>query len=64
MLHIGHWMQFVPARIEKALAEGDWHKVELTVKLDKMLVYRPGARAVLTYPEGGKLRVVGTIDLP
>jgi hypothetical protein len=29
-----------------------------------MLVYRPGATAVLTYPEGGKLRVVGTINLP
>jgi hypothetical protein len=29
-----------------------------------MLVYRPGAKAVLTYPEGGKLRVVGTVELP
>jgi selenocysteine-specific translation elongation factor len=64
VLHIGHWMQYVPARIEAASAEGDWHKAELKLKLDKMLVYRPGAKAVLTYPEGGKLRVVGTIDLP
>ncbi|MDD4161005.1 MAG: EF-Tu/IF-2/RF-3 family GTPase [Methanothrix sp.] len=64
VLHIGHWMQYVPARIEAASAEGDWHKAELKLKLDKMLVYRPGARAVLTYPEGGKLRVVGTIELP
>jgi len=64
VLHIGHWMQFVPARVEGAKAEGDWHRPELTLKLDKMLVYRPGARAVLTYPEGGKLRVVGAIVLP
>jgi len=64
VLHIGHWMQFVPARIEAAKADGDWHKAILTVKLDKMLVYRPGSKAVLTYPEGGKLRVVGTLDLP
>ncbi len=64
VLHIGHWMQFVPARIEGVKAEGDWHRPELTLKLDKMLVYRPGARAVLTYPEGGKLRVVGAIVLP
>lgn len=64
VLHIGHWMQFVPARIEGVKAEGDWHRPELTLKLDKMLVYRPGARAVLTYPEGGKLRVVGSIVLP
>ncbi|MDD4447186.1 MAG: EF-Tu/IF-2/RF-3 family GTPase [Methanothrix sp.] len=64
VLHIGHWMQYVPARVEAASAEGDWHKAELKLKLDKMLVYRPGAKAVLTYPEGGKLRVVGTIELP
>ncbi len=64
VLHIGHWMQYVPARVEAASVEGDWHKAELKLKLDKMLVYRPGARAVLTYPEGSKLRVVGTIDLP
>jgi len=43
--------------------EADWHKADLTAKLDKMLIYRPGSRGVLTYPEGGKLRVVGTIDL-
>jgi selenocysteine-specific translation elongation factor len=64
VLHIGHWMQFVPARVEGVKAEGDWHRPELMLKLDKMLVYRPGARAVLTYPEGGKLRVVGAIELP
>ena len=63
VLHIGHWMQYVPARVEAVSKEGDWHKPELKLKLDKMLVFRPGARAVLTYPEGGKLRVVGTIDL-
>ena len=63
VLHIGHWMQYVPARVEAASAKADWHKMDLSLKLDKMLVYRPGARAVLTYPEGGKLRVVGTIDL-
>jgi len=64
VLHIGHWMQQVPARVEAVLAGGDWHEVDLKLKLDKMLVYRPGAKAVLTYPEGGKLRVVGTVDLP
>jgi len=64
VLHIGHWMQFIPARIESVKAEGDWHRILLKVNLDKMLVYRPGSRGVLTYPEGGKLRVVGTIDLP
>ena len=64
VLHIGHWMQQVPARVEAAISEEDWHEVDIKLKLDKMLVYRPGTRAVLTYPEGGKLRVVGTIQLP
>lgn len=64
VMHLGYWMQFVPARVESLKAEGDWHKPELVLKLDKMLVYKPGARAVMTYPEGGKLRVVGSIELP
>jgi selenocysteine-specific translation elongation factor len=64
VLHIGHWMQFVPARIESVTAEGDWHRPDLTLKLDKMLVFKPGVRAILIYPEGSKLRVVGTIELP
>lgn len=64
VLHLGYWMQFVPARIESVKAEGDWHKPELVLKLDKTLVYKPGARAVMTYPEGSKLRVVGSIKLP
>lgn len=64
VLHLGLWMQFVPARIEAVSAEKDWHKPELTMKFDKMLVYKPGTRAVMAYPEGGKLRVVGTVELP
>jgi hypothetical protein len=57
-------MQFVPARVVAVKAEDDWHKPTLDLALDKMLVHKSGARAVLTYPEGGKLRVAGTIDLP
>lgn len=64
VLHLGLWMQFVPARIEAVKIEKDWHKPELTLKLDKMLVYKTGTEAVMAYPEGGKLRVVGTIELP
>jgi selenocysteine-specific translation elongation factor len=41
VLHIGYWMQFVPARVEGVKAEGDWHRPELTLKLDKTLVYKP-----------------------
>jgi len=64
VLHIGHWMQFVPARVQAVLPEADWHRAEVELKLDKVLIFRPGAKAVLTYPEGAKLRVVGTIELP
>jgi selenocysteine-specific translation elongation factor len=64
VLHIGYWMQYVPARVVGAKSEGDWRKPTLSLALDKMLAYKSGAKAVLTYPEGGKLRVLGTIDLP
>ncbi len=63
IVHIGHWMQFEPARIEAATAGTDWRRPTLTLSLSKDLVYSPGSRAILTYLEGGKLRVVATVDL-
>jgi len=63
VIYLGHWMQFVPSRITKVSAEGDWRMPELTFTLEKDLVYLPGARVVLNYLEGGKLRVVGTLTL-
>jgi selenocysteine-specific translation elongation factor len=63
VLHLGHWMQFLPARVEHISDEIDWHKPTLTLSLEKELVYRPGDRAVVSHLEGGKLRVAGTIQL-
>ena len=63
VLHIGHWMQFVQARIESLRDEEDRYAPELTLKLDKMLVFKPGSKGVLMYPEGSRLRVVGKIEL-
>lgn len=64
VLYVGHWMQFIPSRVTKVVAPNDWRMPELTIALDKELVYPPGATAVLHYLEGGKLRVVGSIKLP
>ncbi len=63
VMHIGHWMQFLNGKIETVNNNGDWRKPELTIALEKELVYRPGDKAVLTYLEGEKLRVAGTLDL-
>jgi selenocysteine-specific translation elongation factor len=64
VLYAGHWMQFLPTRLEKVTVDGDWRMPSLTLTMEKALVYPPGARVVLHYLEGGKLRVVGflTID--
>lgn len=62
VIYAGHWMQFLPARLENAAAEGDWRMPVLTLSLEKALVYPPGARVVLHYLEGGKLRVVGFLE--
>jgi selenocysteine-specific translation elongation factor len=64
VVHLGHWMQFIPTRVEEVSDEGDWRKPLLTLSLEKELVYRPGDRAILSHLEGGKLRVAGTIELP
>jgi len=63
VLYAGHWMQFLPTRLEKVVAEGDWRMPTITLSMEKALVYPPGARVVLHYLEGGKLRVVGSLTL-
>jgi selenocysteine-specific translation elongation factor len=63
VLYIGHWMQFLPLKIAYVNNAGDWRRPELTLRLERELVYPPGAKAVLHYLEGGKLRVVGTISI-
>ena len=61
VLYAGHWMQFLPTRLENIMVEGDWRMPTLTLTMEKALVYPPGARVVLHYLEGGKLRVVGSM---
>jgi selenocysteine-specific translation elongation factor len=63
VLYVGLWMQFLPSRLTRVTVGSDWRMPELTLMLEKPLVYFPGARVVLTYLEGGKLRVVGTLAL-
>jgi selenocysteine-specific translation elongation factor len=63
IVHLGHWMQFEPARIESIEGE-DQRNPLLKLSLQKDLVYLPGSRAVITYLEGAKLRVAATMELP
>jgi selenocysteine-specific translation elongation factor len=63
VIHVGHWMQFVPARIESVHDEGDWRAPVLSLSLEKELVYLPGDEAVLHYLDGGKLRIAGSIRI-
>lgn len=64
VIHIGHWMQFVPCRVESVSADGDWRKPVLSLALDKPLIHPTKAKALITHLDGGKLRVLGTIRLP
>jgi selenocysteine-specific translation elongation factor len=61
VLYAGYWMQFLPTRVEKIIVASDWRMPTLTLTMEKALVYQPGARIVLHYLEGGKLRVVGSL---
>lgn len=63
VLHVGHWMQMVPCRILQ-ISGSDWRKPSLKVLFDTEMVHRPNDLGVLTYLEGGKLRIVGTVRLP
>jgi selenocysteine-specific translation elongation factor len=63
VMHVGHWAQFITAKVDVASEGGDFRKPNLTLTLDKPLVYCSGDRAVLMYLEGAKLRVAGTLEL-
>ena len=62
-VHIGHWMQFVSAKVESVSDDGDWRNPRMKIALDKPLVHLPGSKCVLCYLDGGKLRVAGTLEL-
>lgn len=62
VLHVGHWMQFVPARIT-SVSGADVKRPSVTLSLEKPLVHPAGSRAVLMYLDGGKLRVAGWVPL-
>jgi len=63
VLHVGHWMQFEPARVKRIVPGSDWRSLAIKLTVQKDLVYCPGSKAIITHLEGGKLRVVGTIEL-
>jgi len=63
VMHLGHWTQFITAKVEAVEDTGDSRKPTLTLALDKPLVYQPNNKAILMYLEGPKLRVAGTIKL-
>jgi selenocysteine-specific translation elongation factor len=63
VMHVGHWTQFITAKVEAAEDTSDPKKTKLTLSLDKPLVYRPNDKAVLMHLEGAKLRIAGTLTL-
>ncbi len=63
VVHLGHWMQFITARIA-SIDNADWHHPTVELELEKEVVHPPGSPGVLMHLEGGKLRVVGSLILP
>jgi len=63
MLHVGHWMQYIPARVESVDNGDDWHRPALKLSLEKEMVFLPGDTAVIHYLDAGKLRVAGTVRI-
>lgn len=63
VMHVGHWTQFLTAKVESMNETADSKTLSLMLTLDKPLVYLPNNKAVLMYLEGNKLRVAGTLKL-
>ncbi len=64
VIHIGHWMQFIPSRVLAVESAAGGHTGRITIALEKPLVHPPGSHAVLCSLDGKKLRVMGTVSLP
>ncbi|MEN3035579.1 MAG: EF-Tu/IF-2/RF-3 family GTPase [Candidatus Methanosuratincola sp.] len=62
-VHVGHWMQFVPGKIEAVSANGEWREPDVKLSLGKEMAFLPGSQGVLMRLDGGKLRVVGKVCL-
>ena len=63
VMHVGHWTQFLTAKVETVTEETDFRKTTITLSLDKPLAYRTGDKAILMYLEGAKLRIAGSITI-
>jgi len=63
VMHIGHWMQMVPCRIKTIDNGSDWREPLVEIELETDVIHRPGDLGMMMYLEGGKLRVVGKIEL-
>ena len=63
IIHLGHWLQFNLARID-AVEDKMYKRQKMTLSLERPIVHPSGAKAVINYIDGGRLRVVGTIPLP
>jgi selenocysteine-specific translation elongation factor len=63
VMHLGHWTQFITAKVDAIAENADPKKPKLTLTLEKPLVFRQNDKATLMYLDGAKLRVAGTVDL-
>lgn len=63
VLHVGHWMQFLPGRILSIGSEGNWRTPQIRLALERPLVYAPDDRVLLCWLDGARLRVAGTLML-
>ncbi len=61
VIHLGHWMQYISGKIESV--SGDPKSPDVTVSLDKEVIFMPNDKAIIFHLDAGKLRVIGTLEL-
>ncbi|MBP2132118.1 selenocysteine-specific translation elongation factor [Methanomicrobium sp. W14] len=61
VIHVGHWMQYISGKIESV--SKDPKNPDISISLEKELVYLQNDIALVFHLDAGKLRVVGTISL-
>lgn len=63
VIHVGHWMQFIPARVTNVKRRDNNADLLLKLSLDKAVVLRKNSKILLSNLNNDKLRVIGSATI-
>jgi len=63
VVHLGHWMQFIPARVTNIKKVDNNNDLSLKLSLDKAIILKKDSKMLLSDLNDDKLRVIGSATI-